>query len=209
VELVGNHGLLALDFEKYINALVESGSNRSDSIIRVYGCFLQLAVESDQSIRDEVFDSFSALGGNFDAYVDALISRGRSKEVLELIALLAPHWDHNLGYCKLGSAAFRAGDIKVAEPFLVKLWNGIEGSSFSAEMSMLAEIWYNRDKQNAASDLLIDCLRKTVAEIQETKFISDRQMLADQFHLHRSTYLRLFPDGESDLTEQGLLDGPC
>ncbi|MDA7979347.1 MAG: hypothetical protein MPJ50_11345, partial [Pirellulales bacterium] len=27
VELVGNYGLLALDFEKYINALVESGSN--------------------------------------------------------------------------------------------------------------------------------------------------------------------------------------
>lgn len=208
-ELLGSRSLLARHFDKYVDALVEvDGSSKPDTVIRVYGRFLELAAQTDESIRDEAYDSFSVLGENFDKYVDALVSRDRSADVVELVETLAPHWDHNLGYGKLGSAAFKAGSREIAEPFLLKLRDGLESYYRSEEMSMLAEIWHERGDVEEARELLFDCLLKIVIEIEESKYNSDRKMFADEFRHHRSTYLRLFPQGENELAELGIPTEP-
>ena len=72
------------------------------------------------------------------------------------------------------------------------------------EMSMLAEIWHDRGETSAAKELLIDCLRKLVAEIRESNYPSDREMFAEEFKHHRTTYLRLFSEGESELEAQNI-----
>jgi hypothetical protein len=52
--------------------------------------------------------------------------------------------------------------------------------------------------------VLIDCMRKLVIEIQESKYNSDQKTFAEEFQLHRSTYLRLFPNSEDDLAKLGI-----
>ncbi|NLS98208.1 MAG: hypothetical protein GXX96_39265 [Planctomycetaceae bacterium] len=208
-ELLGSWSLLARHFDGYVDALVEvDGDNKSDTVIRVYGRFLELAATADRSIRDEAYGSHSVLGENFDKYVDALVSRERFADVVESIETFAPHWDHNLGYGRLGSAAFKAGNRKIAEPFLLKVREGRESYHRSEEMSMLAEIWHERGDVEKARELLADCLRKLVLAIKESKYNSDRKMFAEEFRHHRLTYLRLFPQGEKELAELGIPTEP-
>ena len=71
-------------------------------------------------------------------------------------------------------------------------------------MSMLAEIRHRRGETEAAKQLLIDCMQKLVAEFRESKYRSDQELFAGDFRHHRATYLRLFPDGEAELSKQGL-----
>ena len=208
-ELLGSRSLLARHFDGYVDALVEvDGRDKSDTVICLYERFLDLAAQTDESIRDEAYDSFSALGENFDKYIDALVARGRSADVAELLEVFAPHWDHNLGYGLIATAAFKADHRDVAEQFCVILRDGLDSFYRSEEMSMLAQIWFDRGEIIEARELLIECLRKIVTEIEESKYNSDRQMFADEFRHHRSTFLRLFPAGESELAELGIPADP-
>ena len=208
-ELLGSSSLLTRHFERYVDPLVEvEGSNRFDVVIRVYDRFEELAAQAAESVHDEAYDSFSVLGENFDEYVDALISRERSAEVAELIENFGPRWDHNLGYGMLGTAAFKVDQKEVAEKYFLKLRDGYEGYHRCNEMSMLAQIWHDRGEAKAAKELLVDCLRRMVIEIKECKFVPERNVFADKFRDHRSTYLRLFPGGEKELAEHGIPADP-
>ena len=71
-------------------------------------------------------------------------------------------------------------------------------------MSLLAEIWHDRGEIDRARDLLVDCLRNLVKEVQESEFESNRQTCTQTFEHHRATYLRLFSDGENELAKQGI-----
>ena len=80
----------------------------------------------------------SAPGEKFDAYVDALVERGGEAEAPSLVETFRPHWDHNLGDGRLGAAAFRSGDDRLAEPLLVRLRHSLEDWHGSDEMNDLA-----------------------------------------------------------------------
>lgn len=204
-ELLGSRSLLARHFDGYVDALVEvDGGSKVDMVIHVYERFLELAAQANESIRDEAYDSFSVLGENFNQYIEALVSRDRSADVAGLIEIFSLHWDHNLGYGYLGTAAFRAGSTGIAEPFLLKLREELDDYCRCEEMSMLAEIWHDRGEVKEASELLANCLGKLVIEIDESEYNSDRKTYADEFRHHRSTYLRLFPKGEEELAELGI-----
>ncbi|MFN3151358.1 HEAT repeat domain-containing protein [Bremerella sp.] len=204
-KLLGNHSLLASHFDRYIELLVKTRQvDRNDAVINTYQRLLAAACEASEVVQEEAFDSFGILGGSYDTYVDALKSQNREAEIAASIEDFEPHWQHNLGYGRLGRAAFLAGQYDAAEPFFVNIRDGMESYYRSETMSMLAEIWHHRGETNAASDLLIDCMKQTRTDFQESEYRSDRKMFAESFQEHRATYLRLFPGGEAELENAGL-----
>ncbi|QDU75419.1 hypothetical protein Pan97_24510 [Bremerella volcania] len=206
-KLLGNHSLLASHFERYIDLLVETKKvDRHEAIIQAYQRLLTAAQHASETVQEEAFDSFGILGVSFDAYVDALKSQNHEAEIAATIEVFEPHWQHNLGYGRLGSAAYLAGQYDVAEPFFLNIRDGMDSYYRSETMSMLAEIWHQRGETKAASDLLIDCLKQNRTDFQESEYLSDRQMFAESYQGHRATYLRLFSDGEEELAKEGLPD---
>jgi hypothetical protein len=202
-------GTLSGHFDAYVDALATvNGTTKSETTIEIYERFLALAEHSDESIRSDVHDSFSVLGEHFEAYVDAIVSKGKNNSVGRLIELFAPHWDHNLGYGKLGTAAFKTGQRDVAERYFIKLHDGLEDYCRSQEMGLLAEIWHARGETDRARDLLIDCLRGLIKQIKASRYNSDRRTFTEQFQHHRSTFLRLFPNGQPDLQKLGIPETP-
>lgn len=204
-ELLGCWSLLSRHYDKYIEALAEvNGTDQAEAEVGVYRRFLELAERADESVRDAVHEEGSVLGRRFDRYVDALVTLDRSVEIAGALDLFAPHWDSNLGYSLLGGAAFKAGQRDVAEGYFMKLREEMEEYYSCEEMSWLAEIWHDRGEVEETRELLIDCLRKLVSEIEESKYNSDRKQYAEEYQHHRSTYLRLFANGEEELGAAGI-----
>jgi hypothetical protein len=204
-ELLDGWGLLTRHFDAYVDALAAvNGAAQLDIVIDVYDRFLRITEQANPSTREKVYCATGLLGERFQIYVDALMSRGRSAEALELFELFAPHWDNNLGYGRLGSAAFKVGQWDMAEPYLKRLREGLKEYYRSEEMSMLAEIWHDRGEAERAHELLVDCMQKVVTAIQESRYNGDRKTFAKEFQHQRSTYLRLFPDGENELARLGI-----
>jgi hypothetical protein len=145
------------------------------------------------------------LRDEFSEYIDALVESNRHAEIGPLIEYFAPHWDHNLGYGLLGTAAFKIGKFDLAEAHFLRLRKGMENYCRSEEMSLLAEIWTNRGERDRARDLLVDCLQKLVIMVNESKYASDRKTFEGEFQHHRQTFLRLFADlGEAELQRQNI-----
>lgn len=204
-KLLGNHSLLASHFDRYIELLVKTKQvDRNEAIIGAYQRLLAAAQEATESVQEEAFDSFGVLGGSFDAYVDALKEKSRESEIAALVEAFEPHWRHNLGYGRLGRAAYLAGQYDAAEPFFLNIRDGMESYHRSETMSMLAQIWHKRGDDQQARELLMDCLKQTRKDFQESEYLSDRKMFAESYQGHRETYLRLFADGEAELEQEGL-----
>lgn len=208
-ELLGSWSVLSSHFDSYCEAVATvNGASKPETVIQVYEGFLKLAKNAHPSIGDEVYGTLSVVGDHFDDCVGALVSCGQLAKVSELITLFAPQWDNNLGYGRIGAAAFKVGQRDTAERYFLRLRDGHANYWRSEEMSALAEIWWDRGELERAGDLLIDCMRKLVVEVQESKYNSDRQTFAEEFKHHRSTYLRLFPQGEQQLLQLGLPVSP-
>jgi hypothetical protein len=175
-----------------------------EQIIASYQCLLQNASKLEGKKRERAFDSFGPLGTHFEKYTEALIHVSRASEVQSLIELFAPYWDHNSGYGILGAAAYKCGELNLAEQFFLKLRSNYEDVHRSAEMSTLAEIWFARGQLDQAKALLLDCLQKLFAEAREAEG-SDRKLFEEWFQNHRRTFLKLFaPDAERLLAERHI-----
>jgi hypothetical protein len=133
-----------------------------------------------------------------------LARTGREKEIVAAINLLAPFWDHNSGYGTLGKTALKCGEHSLAESFFLKLRSNYKDSHRGEEMGLLAEIWFKREKREDAKELLLDCLRKLVAE-SKTATGSDKRFFEECFQNQRGTFLRLFAQvGETVLVAGGI-----
>ncbi|GAA4454526.1 hypothetical protein [Novipirellula rosea] len=208
-ELLKNRSLLPRHFDAYVVAVSKTRSqDRELLFIELYERFLEVARRLAPEVQANAYGSFNVLGQKFDDYVSLLISHNRSEQVAELIDLFADHWQHNLGYGTLGTAAFDSGDFATAEKYFEKLREGLDSYYRSAQMSQLAEIWHSRGETQRAKELLLECLQKTLLEIQHSKYNSDKQMFADEYRHHRTTYLRLFPAAESELVDAGVPESP-
>lgn len=186
------------DRKKYLAAPVVP--RLPNEIITAYTRLLSRAQQLEGKARKEALKSFTPVEKHFDAYVDALVSSGRAAEIVSVIQLLAPYWDHGRGFLKLGAAAFKCAQIELAEDFLLRGRSKWEGLERCEEAAMLAEIWRKRGRQSDAKDLLLECLRKLLAESKTAKG-SDKRLFENWFQMQRGAVLRLFP------TEgQGILD---
>jgi hypothetical protein len=173
-----------------------------DRVIIAYLKLLSDAEKQEGKARKEAFDTFGALGKHFEKYANALVRKGREKEIAAVILLLAPFWDHNSGYGTLGKAAFKCGEHTLAETFFRKLRDNYKDSHRSEEMGLLAEIWCRGEKHAEAKELLFDCLRKLVAE-SKTATGSDKQLFENWFQNQRGTFLKLFPQGGETVLAAG------
>jgi hypothetical protein len=200
-KIIGNRGLLSNHFEAYVEAKYSlNGGSKSVYVVEAYERIRQVARRHpDQA--DDLLDNWAALGKNFELHVQALIELKRPQEVIPLIELFAPHWQHNLGYGTLGSAAFKAGRDDVAEKFCLLLKNGLEEWQRAEEMAYLAEIWHRRGKADEAGSLLVECMQEMVKQARKAEG-TDRKFYEERFQNHRKTFLRLFPN--EPLAKQGL-----
>jgi hypothetical protein len=203
--LLTGHSILGTAFDDYVAALAAARS-RSEAACTstAYESLLAATTQVDLQLRGKVFECFSPLGEAFDRYINALIELNRQAEVPALVAKFRPHWDHNLGYGKLGSAAFRSGHDQIAEIFLHKLRHSDKDWCRSREMELLAEIWKKQGRIEDAHCLLIDAM-KALHEQSRTATGSDRRLFEDWFQTRRSAYLKLFPErGDDELQRQGI-----
>jgi hypothetical protein len=199
-ELLGSNSPLGAAFAVHAAALQSVRlQSHAQSVADTYELLLSAATQAEPSLHDELFDAFSALGENFTRYVDSLIELHRQAEVPALIARLRPSWDHNLGYGKLGTAAFKSSHDALAEPFFVQLRQTSEDWCRHEEMSFLAEIWHRQGRIFESRALLLDAMRGLFEQCR-TAIAGDRKLCEYRFQFHRSTFLRIFPDrGEAEL----------
>jgi hypothetical protein len=191
-------------FDSYIDALpVIRGGNREQHLAAAYEQVFKLAAKAESSLEKKSYDSFSAIGRNFESYTNALAASGRQHDIKALVTFFAPRWEHNLGYGRLGQAAFKADDFQLAEIFFLKLKEGLEDWPRCEEMGLLADIWCQRGKRDEARSLLIECMKGVLAESLEATG-SDRQRHEDWFQNHRRMFLRLFPGDLTQLDVQGV-----
>ncbi len=201
--------MLSQKFEAYVDALVEGrGIEKPSAVIDAYDRFLQLAKQTDKSIRKKAYGTHTVLGEHFEKQVEALLHCGRNEEVLALIEIFQPHWKNNLGYGRFGTAAFNAGRKDIAEPHLLKLKEGLNEQCGSKEMALLADIWNDQGKSSDARNLLVEWMRINLKKIAKAKYACDKEIHAIDYRLHYATYLRLFPDSASELAEQGIPENP-
>jgi hypothetical protein len=191
--LIGKRSLLREHFHPYIEAKhLLHGGTKAEHLAQAYGILLRVAQKYPNEAKS-LLDSFSALGDAFDNYINALVELNRQKEIIPLIELFEPHWQHNLGYGRLGSAAFKANRDDVSEKFCLKLKEGLKGWQRSEEMSCLAEIWHRQGKIDQSRALLIECMQKMVEDGRKAEG-SDRKLYEQWFQNHRKTFMRLFPN---------------
>jgi hypothetical protein len=199
---LGNNSPLASAFPEYVQAKVTvEGVLQAVASASAYELLLEAAKPADPSVRDELFDTFSPLGKNLEAYTDALVVLKRQDKLPALVEMFRPHWDHNYGYGKLGAIAFRAGHDSLAEPFFLKLLGPSDkGWCRSEHVGMLAEIWCRQGRQDEARTLLIEAMRGVLDESRSATG-SDRQFYEEWFQNQRTAFLRLFPkEGEAALS---------
>lgn len=177
--------------------------SRSMALIRVFTTMLDAIETLPEDLRSEAYDRFS-LAVQFDTYVDSMVEIGRAAELSALVSLLEPHWDHNAGYARLGSMAYKGGDFRTAERLILKLRESLADWHRAEEMSFLARMWHQQGKSQEASQLLISCLQGLVKEVKESEYSSDRKMFEEEYQNHRKTFLELFPDSTGKLQELGL-----
>ncbi|MBK5294128.1 MAG: hypothetical protein JJE04_20930 [Acidobacteriia bacterium] len=92
----------------------------------------------------------------------------------------------------------------MAESFFLNLRDNYEDSHRSEEMGLLAEIWCKREKQGEAKELLLECLRKLVAESKSATG-SDKRFFESCFQNQRGTLLMLFPsESQAMLVASGI-----
>lgn len=194
---------LGKHFDTYVDAVVREHSlPKASVIVKTYESILALVEKAVFIGQEKAYDSFSFVGKQFDSYAEAIIEMGRGEEVLLLVRKFLPLWQHNLGYRTLGEIAFKAGDHVLAEELLLKLKNNYEQWPRSEEMAYLAAIWHRRGDTKQAHDLLVDCLRYTLAEAAEATG-SDIQFHENIYQRQREEYGRIFGN-TSDLDGLGL-----
>jgi hypothetical protein len=203
--LLGGSSMLGTAFPDYVDAL---SASRSQSLAActcaAYESLLGAAALAEAPLQGEELDCFSPLGQAFETYVDALIELNRHAHVPTLLEKFRPHWDHNLGFGKLGSAAFKSGHDQIAESFIVRLRHSLKDWYRCEEIGFLAEIWTKQGRSDEAHTLLIDAL-KSLQEQSRTATGSDRASFEEWFQTRRATYLQLFPGrGENELRRHGI-----
>lgn len=190
------------DRKKYLAP--SSPPKPDEAVVAAYLKLLSDAEKQGGKAQKEAFDNFGPLGKHFEQYADGLVRLGRENEIVATVRVLARFWDHNSGYGTLGKAAFKCREDAIAESFFLRLRDNYKDSHRGEEMGLLAEIWLKSDKREDAKKLLLECLRKLLAE-SKTATGSDKRFFEDCFQNQRGTWLKLFPqDGESTLAANGI-----
>jgi hypothetical protein len=190
------------DRKKYLRS--PSPPKPPEQLIAAYEKHLAKARVAEGKMREKAFSYRGVVKKHFEEYLDALVSVGRSADVLDVIRLFAAEWDGLGEICMLGTAAFKSGHLDIAEEFFLKDRNQCADYERDNEMGLLAEIWCRNGKSANARDLLIDCLLRLLAE-SKTATGSDKALFEKWFQQKRTDFLKLFPaEAEPLMTAKGI-----
>ncbi len=195
--LLGFHGKL----DRSEHLLSPAPEKSPDAIVASYEKLLLEAGNRKGKAQGEALDFHGPVGKYFEQYAAALMETGGERRLDAVIRSVAPYWDHNAGYGKLGRAAFDCGNHPVAEEYFLKLLQNYKDSHRSPEVALLAEIWCARGDDGNARKLLVDCLGKLIAESKSATG-SDKQLFEKWFQNQRQALLKLFPTEMPALCEE-------
>src|SRR5262249_60835788 len=123
------------------------------------------------------------LDKHLEAYLSALKQTGRASDVRKTLDLLKPLSDELTNF---GEAAWKAGELDVAEAEFVEYRNTITDYQRGDEMGYLAQIWVGKGKREEARDLLVDCLKRLLEE-SKTATDSDIDLFERWFQERKAT----------------------
>lgn len=169
-------------------------------VITAYEKLLQKAPELAGKEHSEAYEILGPLGEHLETYLSALRDTGRASDVRKTIELLKPLADQLSNF---GLAAWKAGEIEVAESEFLRYRNTITDYQRGDEMGYLAEIWFANGKKDDARDLLVDCLKRLLEE-SKTATDSDIDLFEKWFQQRKATLARLFPDADDILARAGV-----
>ena len=194
-------GPLPQHFAAYVNARAARDGRPAHLVAcDLYDRLLAAAATAPPGPRSP-YDMAAPLGLLFDANVEAALATGRPARLVPAVEALEPHWDHNLGYTRLGTAAYRCGLQEAAERNLSKLREGYDDWPRMHEMSLLADLWHRQGRHGDAKSLLTDALRALVAE-ERSALPADKPQYEEAFQVHRGTFVRLY--GEPAFAATGV-----
>jgi hypothetical protein len=193
VELIDGSGPLGRHFEAYIETESQlSQRPREDVILEMYERLLAIALTCEGDDLSESLDSFSVVGEQFELYTQTIAEK-QPQKVAELIDRFEPYWEHNLGWSRLGRAAYRAGLRGDAKRFLELLIEQEDVSMHTGDGSrMLADIWHVEGQVEKARQRLTDAIRQCEAELSESTYSEYRDDLRNYIDGHKAKYKELF-----------------
>jgi hypothetical protein len=174
----------------------------------IIGAYEKLLVETKAKSgkeREDAFGMFRPLSKHLQRYVDALVQTGRVAEIVPVVDLFEPYSNHCSGYTNLSSAAYKCGQMELAERLLLKTREECAHWERGDEMGRLAEIWSKQGRTEEARALLIECLQR-LSDQSKTAKGSDKKLYEKWFQNQRSAYLTLFPGEADKLAAHGLPD---
>ncbi len=207
-KLLSSSSPLFEHFATYMDARASlKGETQSASLVSAYERLLAVIKSAPEEVRAETVNDWACpLRKDFQRYIECLVGTHRQSDAQAVIDLLNPYWDHNVGgYGLLGAASFQVNDLTAAERYFLKLRDNYDQFCRSDAMSLLAEVWKQSGKEREAQELLIDCLRKLLVMVKESKCSSSQEIYEKEFQFHRKNFLRLFPAlGEPELARRGV-----
>ena len=187
------------DRKKYLRL---SRSSRSPArIIEAYEKLVADANAKEGKDREDALSlTWSPIGKHLAAYASALSQTGQGGRISALLDLLSPFGASMGGYSTLGEAALICAQSSLAEQLLMKRW--AQGADACVErgdsMSKLAELWFDAGKTGDACALLGECMKRILAGSRAATG-PDLDQCEEWYQIHRTTYLKLFSDGDSSL----------
>lgn len=197
--------LLGSSFDDYVESLVTQGhQSNAAAVAAAHESLLAAGRSAQPAVRGKWLDVYSPIGSTFDKYIDALIALKRRDEIPSLIHEFRGGWDHNYGYEKLGSAAFKGGFDEIAEPFFLLLRGSGKDWCRYEEIGLLAIIWHRQGRVEDARSLLVEAMHNLLEQSARATG-GDRKRFEEWFQNHRSVFLKLLGEsGENDLRELGI-----
>ena len=172
----------------------------ASQVIAAYEKLLKKAPEAAGKKRSDRYEIFRPLDKHLERYLTALTETGRVVDVRKTLEILMPLSDRLSNF---GVAAWKAGELEIAEKEFLHYRNTINDYQRGDEMGYLAEIWFAKGKRDEAMDLLLDCLKRLLEE-SKTATDSDIDLFERWFQERKATLTKLFPNASAILARAGV-----
>ena len=211
VELLRSFGPLSEHFDSYVTSVeTVRGANKDETFIALYEKLLAHVEKLQDEDKEEVLDSYSAVGGQFKTYADLLLAKKRQSDVLALIKKFEPIWEEDYSYADLGIIAFKAGDVPIAEKILTKVIVEDESSDYRfEEIAILAEIWKGKGETEKGRELMVKSLKQLKIRIAESEaYPESRPEFIKDYKTTYEKFMQLYPGSEELLKAANLPADP-
>lgn len=157
-----------------------------------FEAFLERHRDSSKDDEDPL-DVLGPAGKHLEDYVAAALRLGRQAQVVSALGVLESRWENNTGRAKIAEAAFRAGELGLAERKIRDLIAQYPDAHRSETMGTLARILDRTERRDEAWWVLTESLRKLATEAKKATG-SDVRLFATWKEDRARVLRELFPE---------------